>query len=68
MARIGVARSDSMVPRSFSRTTARAVAMTEDTMRMKASKPGTRKMDDLRSGLYQTRGLPLDRRAWTSMP
>jgi len=30
--------------------------MTEETMRMKANRPGTRKIDDLRSGLYQTRG------------
>ncbi len=45
-----------MVPRSFSRTTASAVAITELTMRMKASRPGTRKIDDSRFGLYQTSG------------
>ena len=47
-----------MVPRSFSRTTARAVAMTEVTMRMNATSPGTRKRAEARSGLYQISGAP----------
>jgi len=53
-ARSGVARSDSIVPRSFSRTTASAVAIADVTIRMNATRPGTRKIDDRSSGLYQT--------------
>ena len=45
----------SIVPRSFSRTTEKAVEMTTMTMRMKAMRPGTRKLALRSSGLYQTR-------------
>ena len=47
-----------MVPRSFSRTTASAVAITAVTIMMNASSPGTRKRAEAMSGLYQTSGTP----------
>ena len=45
----------SMVPRSFSRTTEKAVETVTMTMRMKAIRPGMRNMALRSSGLYQTR-------------
>ncbi len=45
-----------MVPRSFSRTTERAVDSTAVSIMMKPMSPGTRKRVDFSSGLYQTRG------------
>ncbi len=44
-----------MVPRSFSRTTEKAVDVVRMTMRMKAMRPGTRNWALRSSGLYQTR-------------
>ena len=51
-----VTRSCSRVPRSFSRTTERAVETTAVSIMMKPISPGTRKLVERSSGLYQTRG------------
>ena len=51
-----VTRSCSIVPRSFSRTTDSAVDRTAVSMRMNPIRPGTRKLVERSSGLYQTRG------------
>ena len=44
------------MPRSFSRTTDRAVEITPVSIRMNPISPGTRNWLDFSSGLYQTRG------------
>jgi len=53
--RMGVTLSCSMVPISFSRTTAMEVSIMVMTSRMSPSTPGTMKFRLLSSGLYQTR-------------